>query len=115
MRIPLGLRPITKATNIKKLQFFGWLCELNTTYFTKYLFILRLFSYLFNAITKHFGFIQDIISILLKYNLYPVLTDYLECGYFPQKSQWKTSVKSSVISSHSASRRDRILAGPDFA
>lgn len=110
----LGLLPITAEIDIKKLQFFGRLCELNTTYLTKRIFIIRLFSYLFNPSTKHYGFIQDITLILLKYNLYHVLTEYLANGFFPNKSQWKISVKSSVISFHSSSRRNRMLADPDF-
>jgi hypothetical protein len=84
----LDLLPITAEIDIKKLQFFGRLCELNATYLTKRIFITRLFSYLFNAGTKHYGFIQDIIPILLKYNLYYVLTEYLTNGFFPNKSQW---------------------------
>lgn len=47
------------------------------------------------------GLILDIISIPWKYNLYQVLTDDLESGYFPNKSQVKTSVESFMISFHS--------------
>ena len=95
----LDLLPITAEIDIKKLQFFGRLCELNATYLTKRIFITRLFSYLFNAGTKHYGFIQDIIPILSKYNLHQVLTEYLTSGFFLNKSEWnKTEIIRHIIS-----------------
>ena len=111
----LGLLPITAEIDIKKLKFFGRLCELDTTYLTKRIFLTRLFSYMMNPDIKHRGFIQDIIPILTTYNLYPVFTHYLESGVFPSKSEWKRSVKSSVITYHSNYRQQRMVADPDFA
>ena len=61
------------------------LCELDTTHLKKRIFITRLFSYLLKNDIKHYGFVQDIIPILMKYNLYPALTEYLKSGFSPQK------------------------------
>ena len=110
----LGILPITAEIDTKKLQFLGRLCELDTTHLTKRIFITRLFSYLLKNDIRHYGFVQDIIPILLKYNLYPALTEYLESGFFPPKAQWKRSVRSSVISFHSDSKHSRMIADPDF-
>lgn len=95
------LLSITAEIDIKKLPFLGRLCELKTLHLTKRICIVLLFSYLFNASTQHYGLILDIISIPWKYNLYQVLTDDLESGFFPKKCQGKTSVESSMISFHS--------------
>lgn len=65
----LDLLSITAEIDIKKLQFFGRVCELNTKYFKKRIFIARQLSCLFIASTKHYGLIQDIMSILLKCSL----------------------------------------------
>ena len=111
----LGLLPIIAEIDIKKLQFFGRLCKLDTTYLTKRIFLTRLFSYMLNPSAKHRGFIQDIIRILTKYSLYPALAKYMESGTFPSKSEWKRSVRSSVTSYHSNYRQQRMQADPDFA
>lgn len=95
------LLSITAEIDIKKLPFLGRLCELKTLYMTMRICIVRLFSYLSNASTKHYGLILDIISIPWKYNLYQVLTDDLESGFFPKKCQVKTSAESFMISFHS--------------
>lgn len=63
----LDLLSITAEIDIKK-KFFGRLCELNTKYFKKRISIVRLLFCLFIASTKHYGLIQDIMSILLKYS-----------------------------------------------
>lgn len=61
----LGLLAVTADIYIKKSQSFGRLCELNTKFLTKRIFIVCLFSYLFNAKTKHYGVFQDTIFILI--------------------------------------------------
>ena len=63
----LGFLPITAEIDIKKLQFLGRLCEFDTTHVTQRIFIKRLFSYLLKNDIRHYGFVQDIIPILLKY------------------------------------------------
>lgn len=65
----LDLLSITAEIDIKKLQFFGRVCELNTKYFKKRIFIARQLSCLFIASTMHYGLIQNIMSILLKCSL----------------------------------------------
>lgn len=63
------LLSITAEIDIKKLPFLGRLCELKTLYLTIRICIVRLFSYLFKASSKHYGLVLDIISIPWKYNL----------------------------------------------
>jgi hypothetical protein len=113
----LGLLPITAETDTKKLQFFGRLCDLdsNYMYLTNCIFLTRLFSYMMNPYIKHRGFIQEIIPLLEKYNLYPVLTHYLRTGDFPSKSEWKRSVKYSMTTYHLDSRQQRMQADLDSA
>ena len=82
----LGFLPITVEIDIKKLQFLGRLCELDTTHLTKRIFNTRLFSYLLKNDIRHYGFVQDIIPILMKNNLYPALPEYFKSG--PPKAQW---------------------------
>lgn len=60
---------LQQRSTLKKFQFFSCLCELNTKYFKKRIFIARQLSCLFIASTKHYGLIQDIMSILLKCSL----------------------------------------------
>lgn len=110
----LGLLPISSEIDIRKLQFLGRLCELDTKTLPKRIFLHRLFSYLYSPVCKPYGFIPDIISILSKYSLLNHLLLYLDEGYFPPKPEWKIIVKASVLEYHLHSRRQRMISDPDF-
>uniref|UniRef100_A0A8W8L5Q8 Reverse transcriptase domain-containing protein n=1 Tax=Magallana gigas TaxID=29159 RepID=A0A8W8L5Q8_MAGGI len=100
----LGFLPISSEIDIRKLQFLGRLCELDTKTLPKRIFLHRLFSYLYSPVCKLYGFIPDIISILSKYSLLNHLLLYLDEGYFPPKPEWKIIVKASVLEYHLHSR-----------
>lgn len=99
---------------LRKLLFFGRLCDLGTTTLTKQTFLHRLFFYLQSPERKQLGFIHDIIALMLKYNFHQYLTVYLQVGYFPPKLLWKKSVKEAVTNSHIDARRHRMFSDPDF-
>ena len=90
-RLP-GFLPITAEIDLNRLQLLNRLCDLDTTSLTKRIFITRLFSYLLKNDIRHYGFVQDIIPILVKYNLYPTLK-----VAFPPKEQQKRSVILIVL------------------
>lgn len=110
----LGLLPISSEIDKRKLLFLGRLCELDTKTLTKKIFLQRLFTYLQSPELKHFGFIHDVFNLLYKYNLHRHFLLYLQDGYFPPKSLWKTSVKTAIIDFHLDSRHKRMLSDPSF-
>lgn len=98
----------------RKLLFFGRLCRMDPRCLTKEIFIPRLFSFLSDLTPTQQGFIQDILSILQKYNLTHHFCDWLQSGSSPSKHSWKSIVKSTVNSFFYYQRYARTSTDPDI-
>lgn len=100
----------------RKLLFFGRLCRMDPRCLTKEIFIPRLFSFLSDLTPTQQGFIQDILSILQKYNLtlFVHFCDWLQSGSSPSKHSWKSIVKSTVNSFFYYQRYARASTDPDI-
>ena len=89
---------IETYVDIRKLQFFGRLCNLSHNKLAKQVFIQRLYQFHFSTkcFEKHFGFIPDIIRTLEKYGLNHYLNEFILSSVFPKKEQWKGIVRLQV-------------------
>ena len=80
---------------MRKLLFFGRLCNCLSSNRAKHLFFYRLTSSDFGR-SKHIGFINDIIRICEKYGLMRFINTLKHIGTFPTAFAWNTIVKLSV-------------------
>ena len=64
----LGMFPIEAEIDLRKLILFGQLCRLNTRFWGKTLFLIRLSSFQICP-SNQMGFIPDIVRLLNKYHL----------------------------------------------
>jgi hypothetical protein len=92
----------------RKMLLFGRLCQLDTKFRIKQVFVHRLTSFMiFPRKTK--GFLPDIYMILGKYNLTSFLIIFYSTGVFPNLSTWKRMVKSTINSSIEFDWKNRVL------
>ncbi len=92
----LGWVPIAAQIEINKLSFLGRLCNMPVTVLAKKVFNARLALYTCRTDANQRGFIPDIIKILSKYGLTDTLTNYVNTGTFPNKTEWRAKCKSLV-------------------
>lgn len=111
----LGMKSIESQIDIKKLTFLECLCNMPVHVLSKQIFNLRLAMYACrtNKITQR-GYIPDIINILSKYNLLPVITRYSYTGQFPTKSAWKITCKKAVYQHHLNKWKQRLQNDASF-
>lgn len=102
----LGLFSIETEIDIKKLQFFGQLCNLPNQYVSKQFFIHRLIRFI-NDDSQVQGFIPDTYRLLRKYNLYGNVLSFIQSGSFPTKYSWNLSVKRAVYGAQNIERNTR--------
>ena len=110
----LNVLPIESEIDARKLLFFGRLCRMNCDTLHKQIFLARLFSHLENLANTQYGFIPDILRLLVDYDLLPFLSNWLENGHFPEKYIWKKTVRLSVSSTHNHNRLNRMLNDADL-
>ena len=104
----VGLNPITCEIEIRKLYFFGKLCNMNSKHILKKIFLNRLFTCVFYKDTVRYGFVLDILDIVQKYDLSEYITDYLLGGQFPGKLQWKKAMSLVIQSCQQQSWTSRV-------
>ena len=93
----LGLNRITALVDKRKLMFLFKILNLDNSSICKQIFLRKLFHYLYSSVKSKHGFIPDICSLLIKYNLNFLLNVYVnDKGYLPQKRVWRQFVHSSV-------------------
>ena len=92
----VGLWTIEGHVDKRKLSFFGNLCRAECTTLHKQIFIHRLYSFLHGCGKRALGFIPDIYRILLKYNLFYWMNEFLDHQTFPSKIQWKKLVNRKI-------------------
>ena len=109
-----GIHPIMSFIHKRKLFFFQKLCMLDNNYLSKRIFLIRLFSFLIDPHRRHYGYIPDIIDILRTYGLIQYLTEYIDTGSFPSKSQWKSIVHKTVNEQQSVNWLNRIALDDNF-
>jgi hypothetical protein len=83
--------PIEYEIDKRKLILFGQLCRLDTNCAIKRMFLYKLCSFEIRNVSS--GFIPEVVRILDKYGLRCFLTQYVDCGSFPDKFAWKKLVK----------------------
>ena len=77
----INIHPIHELIEKRKLLLFGQLCNLDTKFKIKEIFIIRLSSFM-SSPRKIQGFVPDIYRILGKYNLFNNLNDFFSNGQF---------------------------------
>lgn len=87
---------ISDMIDIKKLSFFGQLCRLDPKYLIKEIFNNRLIRFL-NVDKQTLGFIPDVYTLIVKYNLMDYLWSYIDNGIFPSKNQWKVILQRHIV------------------
>lgn len=111
----LGWTTIEAYIDTKKLLFLGNLCRLSPNTLPKRIFITRLYMFLVGSNSyNQTGFIPDISRILVKYNLFHYLSDFLKTGLFTSKYTWKNIVKNAVWKYEEKEWMDRIRNDVEF-
>ena len=91
----LAIFPIEVEIDLRKLILFGQMCQLNSHFWAKTMFLNRLTSFIINP-RKQTGFIAENNRLLQKYQLEHILSEYLQDGVFPGKFAWKRMIKSKA-------------------
>ena len=92
----IDMPSIETILDYRKLQFFGQLCRLSSTYLSKQVFTHRLLRY-YNMQMQYTSFIADIYWLLVKYGMRYILDNYIETGAFPPKCNWKRLLTDKVV------------------
>jgi hypothetical protein len=58
--------------------------------------------------------VADLEHVLLKYNLFDFLTDFMREGSFPAKGIWKTLTTNAIVDNELAAYNERVLVDSDF-
>ena len=91
----VGQMSMLSLINKKKLMFLEKLISLRANSITKMLFLCRLYDFALYDNMK--GFMPEIYSALVKYNLKEFLLTYMYGGQFPQKLPWKSIIHESIL------------------
>ena len=110
----IGCRLIESEIDYRKLSFFGQLCNLDTDYLVKRIFVDRLIRYNEMPFRKK-GFFPDIYRLLRKYRISHYFYDYMNTGVFPSKYKWKSIVRRSVREFEISQRQKVMERDPVFA
>ena len=106
--------PITAEIDIRKFQFFGRLCRMESTSLPKQIFLTRLFSYCGNLTNTQMGFIPDVMQLIGQYDLQEYVTDWLSTSEFPAKAAWSSIVRETVKTYYEDERNLRMSRDQDF-
>lgn len=110
----LGWTSIECIIDINKLLFMGRLVNMPTGFLPKDVFMSRLLMYHHNCTIEHYGFIQDIIRIINKYELCDFIDNLLSKSEFPVQNRWKRIVKSRIQESEENLLKQRMANDIDF-
>ncbi|CAC5382904.1 unnamed protein product [Mytilus coruscus] len=110
----LGWIPIESIININKLLFFGRLCNMPSKYLSKNVLMARLLMFFHKCTENNFGFVNDVIRIMQKYNLVGHIEKLLSTSYFPVQNQWKSIVKKRVYEYEENVLKQRLDSDRDF-
>lgn len=103
----LGIANIRSQIDKNKLFFLRRLCYAPNHARVKQLFLHRLMSFQRKSPHKRYGFIPEIYSILQKYDLTHVISNYINTGIFPKRLIWKKIVLKAVNSFHQTNYSQR--------
>jgi hypothetical protein len=84
---------------------------------TKHIFDMWLNMFMLKGAKHQLGFIPDtsICKILVKYELFKFLNDYIQFSEFPTKWTWKNIIRNSFNSYQDIDWKARIEYDPEFS
>ena len=110
----VGISSIEAYIDLQKLYFLGTLCNADSNFIVKYLFLLRLFQYKLCGTKVQKGFVKDLYRILQKYSLLNNINEFYSSGIFPSKYSWKRICKTAVWQFEELSWKNRLNQNDDF-
>ena len=111
----LGLRKLCTEIDKRKLMFLYKILDLPNESVCQQLFFRRYFTYINNIQGNQLGFIPDICSLLLKYNLAHLLNNAITLpGQLMSKQMWKQTVYKAVHNHETCLWKVRIDGDTDF-
>lgn len=94
----LGLYRLTSEIDKRKMMFLHKILTSPTETLSQTIFIRRLLLFRANPTVVRYGFVPDILAVLMKYGLTDIITNFLENPLnVPGKYAWKVLVRGAVI------------------